>query len=508
MTPALRSEFKRKCNDYARNKKEAASYTALFEVDPEETHALTDDFLWRALRFPLQWVQVNALYELFKRHAAPTGFTETFNDRSQLSIIGSHSWDQEALAKGLEEHGIALSQFNTNTTHLILGINPPLELPDFPAGVMLVPEEAVAALTLQNPRFYLLQGDKSIEKGNLSAMLRSNDKPSLELAMGILSQGGLPLQLVTEIFTLYRSNLSFPMRQAARQLLLKYTYGTFKRNLLRKYFALKGMDQQLLKAPREESDPDHLLDFGLYLQLKISFSPAGRSNTENLVAFHKGLTNISGSKMLEVLESMEKENRLRFPKTATVLPPETYQLEHLKSIEIYHAPIAEIPEGIAKLPRLIRIWFNCPLQTLPNDLGDSKSIRMVNLFNAAFEEFPTALSRILNLKIFRWEYNLKGSGLLRIPSEFFHPPLNTVIIMEDEIEFPDSFYQLETLTSLAITYRSAWPLLEKIATMPYLQRLRLAHDEQESIDQKAVLEKLSGWKVEDQNERNVSFIKI
>lgn len=507
MTPALRSEFKRKCKDYTRDKSEITSLTALFEETPD-TKDLPDDILWRALRFPLQWVQIHALYELLDRYRDPEWTPYRPSSPIHLSVCGNHSWDDSELAKGLSKHGIEIEPLHAGTTHLVLGINPPESITEYPIGITLLREEDVASLVIQHSDFYLLQGDREVEWGNLKSMLLASDKRSLELGMGILGQGGLPNALVTEVFTIYRSNLPFPTRQAARRLLLKFTHGAFKRNLLRKYFGFKGSDQQLIKTPRAESDPDHLLDLGRYLQLKIRFSPAGQANTENLVAFHEGLTNISGAKMLEVLESMQKDGRLRFPKTATILPSETFEMEHLKSIEVYHATIETLPPGIAKLPRLIRIWLNCPLTSLPDDLGASRSIRMVNLFNAQFEVFPSVLSDLPNLKIFRWEDCLAGeNNTLAPPANFFRAPLNTLIIMEEKIQFPDTFYQLESLTSLALTYGSGLPLLAKIAAMPHLQRLRLAHQEHDPIDKALVLEQLVGWKLEDQNERNVSFIK-
>lgn len=559
MNNALRTDFKRKCKEHTSDLQELAHLESLFEEKPE-VRDIPENSLWKALNFPLRWVQVHALYELFRRRDMASKEVPVHNEggtepvlpnanhpsqvidlpvNTRIVMLGQHAWTLEDLAPALARQGYSLvaaqellrqdqpqasqqsqlpqpqqpqlpqsQQQHFQNDAIMLGPAPGEWINHLPKGIRILKEEEVTSIALKSGMFYLLDQDRQVERGNLKTMLLSSQITSIELGLEIMSKGGMPPHFTTILFSLKRSRLPFRLRQMASNFLLRYTSGVLKRNLMRNYFDLLGGDRQLLATDFSTHDPDGVLNLDEYLRLNFQLSKGGQQNGENLVSFHHGLVGLKDDFTVGILECLESERRLRFPKTTLHFPPITYQMEHLKSIEIYNAPLTELPEGISKLPSLIRIWFNCPLESLPSDLGESQSIKMVNLFNGNFSAFPESLTQLRRLKIFRWENSLaKPDQILELPEALFELPLDTAIIIEQKVKFPVSFFQTASLKSLALSYQSATNQLREISQMGSLQRIRLQFEPQEKTNLSETLENLPGWKLEDQNERNYSFAR-
>lgn len=518
MNNALRTDFRRKCNEHITDPRELAYMEALFEESPEISH-IPIESLWKALNFPLRWVQVHALYELFRRRdQAPL---TPLSPKTRILMLGQHAWTQEDLGPVLEQIGHTLTdlhafnpgtdspviQFSKNDV-ILLGPAPGEWINYIPRDLPIFKEEEITTIAIESGEFYLLDGDKHIEQGNLKTMLLSTDNSSIELALQLMANGGMPTDFTTILFSMKRSRLPFRLRQEASNYLMRFTSGVFKYNLLRNYFDLLGGDKQLLAADLNKYDPDGLIDLDQYLRLNFQLTRGGENNGENLVGYHNGLSGLSDDFSRGILDCLESERRLRFPKTTTVFPKVTYQMDHLKSIEIYNAPLESLPDGISQMPSLIRIWFNCALRSLPSDIGKSPSIKMVNLFNGEFPAFPEDLAHLKRLKIFRWENCLADPDQpLELPESLFERRLDTVIIIEKHIHFPKSFFQSPTLRSLALSFQSALDQLDQIGMISSLQRIRIQFDPKERPSLKQALEKLPDWRLEDQNERNFSFVR-
>ena len=529
MNNALRTEFKRKCKERISDKDLLGSLESLFEEDGVK--GLPDAHLWQALNFPMRWVQVNALYEIFRRRA---GSLEGLPAGGKILLVGALAWPLEVIGPILSkvgyevivwknEQAVSFEAVSANERTgkeeatwewsqidaVVLGPAPGEEFDQgIPEDIVLLKEEDLAELAVRNGNFYLLQPDQAVAAGNLRSMLLSKDRNSIQLGLQLMEQGGMPPELITVLFSLKRSRLPWALRQVAGGFLLRFTKGRFRQNLLRNYFELLGSDRSLLSADLSEEDPEGYLDIDQYLRLNFHLSPGNLTNAENLVMFHNGLVGVSEPTLQAILTSMESEKRLRFPKTTEEFPAVTYRMEHLKSIEVYHAPITKVPEGISGMPSLIRIWFNCPLESLPADLGQSNSIRMVNLFNGQLPEFPEQIAEIKRLKIIRWEDCLADSEqTLILPDILFKRALNTAIIIEKKVQFPDSFYECHTLKSLALSYDCAITGMGELHAHKGLQRLRIQFEPETNTDPRALLDSLPGWRMEDRNERNFSFIR-
>ena len=510
MNNALRTEFKRKCKERISNEALLGSLESLFEE--EEVVGLPNAHLWVALNFPMRWVQVNALYELFRRRE---GKLVDLPEGSKILLAGQLAWSLDLIGPILQDAGyefLVSDEVSANWDEIgavVLGPAPG-ELLDggIPEGIPLLKEEELTDLAIRKGNFYLMQPDQSVAAGNLKTMLLSRDKSSIRLGLQLMDQGGMPPDLITVLFSLKRSRLPWELRQTAGSFLLRFTKGRFRQNLLRNYFELLGSDRSLLTTDLSQEDPEGYLDIDQYLRLNFHLSPGNLTNAENLVTFHNGLVGVPGSTLLEILASMESEKRLRFPNTTEEFPALTYRMEHLKSIEVYHAPITSVPEGISEMPSLIRIWFNCPLESLPADLGQSNSIRMVNLFNGQLPNFPRQIAEIKRLKIFRWEDCLADpEQTLELPDALFQRALNTAIIIEKKVQFPDSFYECRSLKSLALSYDCAIAGLGNLHAHPGLQRIRIEFELGTETSTQALLGDLPGWRMEDRNERNFSFIR-
>ncbi len=510
MNNALRNEFKRKYSDESVGGPLRSCLEILFEEQPK-VESIDEDLLWQALHTPMRWIQVNALYEIFRRRGNQLN---ELPDGARISLAGSHSWEFSELNELLDKQGYQLEVLDAFPDGnwpdaIVLGPAPEHLTAPVPSHVLLLREEDLTELAIRSGAYYLLQEGMDLETGNLKTMLLSKDRSSIELGLQIMEKGGMPQDLITVLFAIRRSRLPWRIRQIAAKFLLRFTSGIFKQNLLRNYFDLLGTDRQLLGSDLSVQDPEGLLDIDQYLRLNFHLTPGNEGNAENLVTYHNGFKEVPESEILEIMGTMESEKRLRFPKTTEVIPLATYKMEHLKSIEIYHAPITSLPDGISSMPSLVRIWFNCPLESIPADLEKSPSIRWVNLFNGSFPHFPPGLAKLARLKIFRWEFCLADpEQILILPEELFQRALNTAIIIEQQVQFPESFFTCLSLKSLAISYPTAMEQLHRIVQHPGLQRIRVQFTPEEETSWKTLKQFIPGWRLEDQNERNYSFVKM
>ena len=509
MNNALRNEFKRKYSDESVGGPLRSCLEILFEEQPE-VELIDEDLLWQALNTPMRWIQVNALYEIFRRRGNQLS---ELPDGARISLAGSHSWEVSELNELLGKQGYQLETLDALPEGnwpdaIVLGPGPePLHSPT-PPHVLLLKEEDLTELAVRSGAYYLLQEGMDLETGNLKTMLLSKDRSSIELGLQIMEKGGMPQDFITPMYAIRRC-LPGRIRETATKFLLRFTMGAFKKNLLRNYFDLLGTDRQLLAADLSKQDPQGLLDIDQYLRLKIHLVPGRESNVENLVTFHHGLQEVAEKDLLEILRTMENKKLLSFPKTTKVIPSATYKMEHLKSIKINHASITSLPDGISSMPGLVRVWFDCPLESLPADLEKSPSIRKVDLFNGNFAKFPDSLARLTPLKVFRWEFCLADpEQVLVLPEELFHRSLNTAMIIEKQVKFPESFFTCLSLKSLAISYPTALEQLKRIVQHSELQRIRVQFTPEEETSWKTLKQFIPGWRLEDQNERNYSFVKM
>ena len=110
MNNALRTDFRRKCGEHITDPGELAYMEALFE-ESSEIRSIPVESLWKALNFPLRWVQVHALYELFRRRdQAPLA---PLSPKTRILMLGQHAWTQEDLGPILEKIGHTLIDLHT-----------------------------------------------------------------------------------------------------------------------------------------------------------------------------------------------------------------------------------------------------------------------------------------------------------------------------------------------------------------------------------------------------------
>ena len=213
--------------------------------------------------------------------------------------------------------------------------------------------------------------------------------------------------------------------------------------------------------------------------------------------------------MSEILGHLVKGGLLKLSQSALAFPKEIYALEGVRSLELDNSPISALPEGISQMNSLLKMTvLDGPLEQLPADLSKMKRLRWVFLRNTEFSGFPEELLEITGLKYFTWIEGLSDPAqTLHIPASFFKAPLSTVHLSQDNIDLPDSFFELETLESLTVSMKAALPYMDRIAEMAGLNRLQFVLDPDGDRDDRALTQALPTWQLKDKKYNSRTFVR-
>lgn len=506
MDAALRKEFKRKCRQEKLTAAEERNMEAVF-AENEHLPSLSDAFLLRCQHFPLRWVQVNALYQLFQRNAAQFPNFQ-IEDATRLSFAGLFSWPTEELIRIMQDLGYTVVEAGANTDCLVLGLEAGEVDLELLHRVPVLPLDKILPILLQGADFFLLKGNREQELGNIRQMMLSGQSDSSRLGIQMLLQAGLPPQYATEVFALWRSKQSHDIRMTARQALLRYTTGPFKKNLLRQFLSFYTSDRQLIGLDQQVYDPEGWIDLKRYLKLNFHLNPHVPFNADVLVSYHQGLRDLPKEEAREILQLLVQSGRLRLTPATRTVPEVLYEIKGLRSLELVNESLESLPDGISQMDSLLRFQVDGCLSSLPADFAQCKMIRWIWLRDNRFPAFPAQLLQVRHLKYFSWINGLADpETTLVLPAEIAEVKLQSLHVEEARIDFPDSFFQHPTLTSLNISLSAMLPYLERIPKIPQLQRLQIHFPEDAQPDHERIHQALVGWRLEDKKVNNLSYVR-
>ncbi|MCR9286203.1 MAG: hypothetical protein NXI23_02310 [Bacteroidetes bacterium] len=221
-----------------------AFFQVLFLKNEKNFRSLNFSDLTRGSSFKVKKIRDLAHTIIIEKHQI--GFMKMpLKKGSIISILGKITLKKAALIKRIESANLVFQkEISEKTTHVVLGDLPNIELKKLHKNVVFISEKMLHEWLLKKESPWLLDSgnEKAIE--NLSQLLLTNQTENIELALQMMSTGGIPKILLTDILIAFKKTRKESLKRELRKVLqmnvskedlsiLRYRY-SFKDNSVEK----------------------------------------------------------------------------------------------------------------------------------------------------------------------------------------------------------------------------------------------------------------------------------
>ncbi len=423
-----------------------------------------------------------------------------------IRAIGKTVQAKKAIQSLLQAYQIVYhSRTTPDTTHILLGANPKLSPKEQREDVVYLTESDLQTYVNEVNTPYLLQEGTTDTHSNqkIRELLLSTQESNIGIALGMLEGLGLPKELLTLVFAVYKESEEKENRQLAKQLLTLYGDAKLKRMLgSRKSLVVKTIANQ---DKRNEDTK---------IRLQFFAEQAGLDAVELLYFIYRKTGDFEALLLemaahspflLELLQTMKKNDLLHIKGSvnlASVLP-KVYQIPTLKTLVLEEFRDRKLASGISQLKQLnaFSLKRNRFTSTLPEDFSDLENLEILTLWQVDITRLPQDIGKIRTLKHMVIRY---APYLNELPTSLYELPnlialhLKAVALQKgiapqisqlqslrqlcisniEKLSIPlKNVYELAQLTTLELTMCNLSQLPEGISQLaPTLKKLRLSNN--------------------------------
>ena len=360
-----------------------------------------------------------------------------------MTVIGTIHSNKNDLKKSLKSAEIGYaSQLHTEVTHILVGHR--LKMTDFELLSSLSEE----FILLTEPMFIQFQSSLSdtfltgeaVEAAQIqqvSELLLHQDEVNVEIGLNLLKSGGVPPELISELFIIYRFSANSKHSKLAQKLLKMHASVALQElmpKLKRNWWSLQYEDW----LKQTELQPWKIYQYA-YLQ---------EPNNHNLLK--KAIDATPATAMTTFLyQAMGKWTLYGEPESISI-PAELdfemhkdliYRQQNLKSIYVdarAHHRIKTLPSGIAQLVHLEKLTIKTALQEFPKEIQQLPALKYLDLnmlsirelrsiFDKGFQNLQTLIMRQMRLpelpfgigNLAQLKYlDLQGGDIKALPADF------------------------------------------------------------------------------------------
>ena len=338
---------------------------------------------------------------------------------AELTVLGSVRFKKTELKKALQKAGVSYSANPTpTTTHVVLGRSPKNQDALLHLNgrrlTFLSEEDALRFIDARqaDTRFLAQATPEAAAHGeNLRAMLTSGEKASVDLALTLISKGGLPSEAATALFLMAKEEPDQKHRAKARKLLKRHGSAAIQAALAdRSAMAYRGDKAEakttasLTSYARQAPELDWIW---MARHLHTSYGHGLRFV----------LQNADPATRLEVLREHIEHNALNFHRVYSpnyrpryenayayydgqAAPDYLYGLTELTALDLSWCRFDTLPPGISALTRLKRIDLTGNMFTqLPPELLTMPSLQEIWIGVNQLATFPTEVTALPGLLV-------------------------------------------------------------------------------------------------------------
>lgn len=162
--------------------------------------------LFLLINFQHSKVATFAKEEILKRHFSKRVIK--LKKGEEITILGKTNFLKKEIKERIESLGFQFSNILSNKTKIVvLGIYPNQDLKSGSNNFRIISERDLNVFLQNLEQPHLFTADEQ-ELENLSRLLLSNQKENVEIAIQILKSGGIPSELLTNIFIAFKKTVS------------------------------------------------------------------------------------------------------------------------------------------------------------------------------------------------------------------------------------------------------------------------------------------------------------
>lgn len=299
-----------------------------------------------------------------------------------LTVLGKVGMSKKKIKSTLKENGINYqTKVDQNTTHILIGtsIKNYLPLLDY-TKTCLISEQLFQQYVNDWTQPYLLQAENKQSLEHIATLLLSQDYNNQALGIELLKGGGVPNDLLTELFIVYKFCKDKKTAQKARNLVKRNASATLL-DKLKLRIPLGSIKDKYLTANKIEQlttgtelSPWKIAQYAYRFDNKVwkDTAPLGLKNAPNEAA-KKFLAEVI-TEETTLYNGQFSFDKKWFPysdllfapehaiQTLSVdkasIPAQVAQLESLKSLVVYrHQNTNALPDNLNEMPKLESIYF-------------------------------------------------------------------------------------------------------------------------------------------------------
>lgn len=342
-----------------------------------------------------------------------------------VAVLGSTSIEKQEIKAKLKEFEIGYdSKIIEETTHIVLGNTPKLAgVVDDSKKYTIWSEKDLNNYfeTIEKP--YLLEVDDNTQEQTeqISRLLLSEDPTNIGIAIQILKGGGVPENLIEEIFLSYKICGDSKTKVELKKLLQINASSSVidalsKRDVLfdlakiNKKYPTENTEKDLFKAIKKYSSLTDDLDWSKISYLIQEYFGYG---ARYLFAISENTNQYRHQTIKKHLE----ENKLDFNSIYSKgqpdltfsytypyyvprqIPVEIFDIKDLEELNLSGCYVATLPQEIAQLNKLKHLNLaNNFIQQIPSEINQLVQLEYLDISQNEFRKFPMELLQLLNLK--------------------------------------------------------------------------------------------------------------
>lgn len=352
-----------------------------------------DELLLTATNSSIEIIQNKALQTISFQFGI-TSKKQRVNQKSHLTFSGILK-NRIQLQERLTRQEISFSNLlKQETTHLVIG--PHTTITDYDlqriGGCLLLTEKDLQKELDQLEQPYLMTEDLEEGINNLRHMLQSTDD-QLELAIEIMSGGGVPKSLETEVFVVWKLHFNSYFQAKARRLLERFAQSDLANFMKNDHASMTGMTENQLEVYLKRCQKKGGLDANQIAEVLYSKHRKGIRFIMNQPPASLQKSIIAQRCKGETL-NLSRMGISKLPLSAK----EFYST--IKHLDLSHNPIKEIAQDLKKILHLETLNLTgTNIKELPNWFSEIDSLRKIILDSTKMKDLEIENGSFLGIEL-------------------------------------------------------------------------------------------------------------
>lgn len=302
---------------------------------------------------------------------------------SVVAVLGKINAKKTTIKDTLKKEGIGYStQIDDKVTHLLIGSTIKNHTPLLDEQYTLISEQAFQQYMNKWTTPYLLDRRNTGTVANLANLLLSPDSENQTLGVELLKGGGVPQELMSELFIVYKFCRNKKTAQKARKLLVNHASRNLLKSLKMRISLSSIKDRYLINGKIQKLTEGTEIEAWKVAQYAYQFDPLVWKEIVWLGL--KDAPSEAACSFLQkvVLDEVSMENgKFNVPPSLHPYLPLIYECcNFIEELSLHN--IADIPSGISKLTRLktLNVYAHHGMIELPLDLGLTPNLNNLQLY--------------------------------------------------------------------------------------------------------------------------------